>query len=87
MLDEVVGPKDQRAPETEITLGADTQYQKEKFIATLRDRAVAPHVSEYTKDKASLGKNALNEQERTGPRRPINQQKRKLIERVFGWEN
>jgi hypothetical protein len=32
-----------------------------------------------------LGKNALNEQDRTDPRRPISQQKRKLIERVFGW--
>jgi transposase len=85
MLDEVVGRKDQRAPEAEVTLGADTQYQDEKFIAALRERAVAPHVSEYAKGKASVGKNALNEQERTDPRRSISQQKRKLIERVFGW--
>ena len=85
MVDEVVGPKGQRAPGAEVTLGADTQYQDEKFIAALRGRAVAPHVSEYTKGKASLGKNALNEQERTDPRRPISQQKRQLIERVFGW--
>jgi transposase len=85
MLDEVLGPKDQRAPAAEVTLGADTQYQDEKFIAALRERTVAPHVSEYTKGKASLGKNALNEQERADPRRSISQQKRKLIERVFGW--
>src|ERR1019366_764506 len=85
MVDEVGGPKGQRAPGAEVTLGADTQYQDEKFIAALRGRAVAPHVSEYTKGKASLGKNALNEQERTDPRRPISQQKRQLIERVFGW--
>lgn len=85
MLDQVVEPKDQRAPEAEITLGADTQYQDEKLIAALRERGVAPHVSEYTKGKASLGKNALNEQERADPRRSISQRKRKLIERVFGW--
>jgi len=84
MVDQVVGPKDQRAPEAKITLGADTQYQDEKFIVALRDRGVAPHLSEYTKG-ACLGKNALNEQERTDPRRSISQQKRKLIERVFGW--
>jgi transposase len=85
MLDQVVGPKDQRGPEAEITLGADTPYQDEKFIGALRQRAVAPHVSEYTKGKASLGKNALNEQERTDLRRSLSQQKRKLIEGVFGW--
>jgi transposase len=85
MLDQVVKPPAQRASEGEVTLGADTEYQDEKFIAALRERGVAPHVSEYTKGKASLGKNALNEQERTDPRRSISQQKRKLIERVFGW--
>ena len=84
-LDQVVKPAAQRAPEAEITLGADTQYQDEKFIAARRERAVAPHVSEYTKGKASLGKTGLNEPERTDPRRPIGQQKRKLIEWVFGW--
>ena len=85
MLDQVVEPPPQRAPEAEVTLGADTQYQEAKFIEALRQRAVAPHVSEYTKGKANLGKNALNEQERSDPRRPISQRKRKLIERVFGW--
>src|ERR1035441_1943960 len=29
------------------TLGADTQYQAAEFIQALRERAVAPHVSEY----------------------------------------
>ena len=84
MVDQVVGPKDQRAPAAAITLGADTQYQDAKFIGALRQRGVAPHVSEYAKG-ACLGKNALNEQERTDPRQSISQQKRKLIERVFGW--
>jgi len=46
---------------------------------------VAPHVSEDTKGVANLGKNALNEWARADARRPISQQKRKLIERVGGW--
>jgi len=84
MLERVV-PKAEGAGEAEVTLGADTQYQDAKFIEALRERGVAPHVSEYTKGKASLGKNALTEAERCDPRRSISQQKRKLIERVFGW--
>ena len=85
MLDQVVEAKERRPPGPAITLGADTQYQDEKFITALRERAVAPHVSEYTKGVANLGKNALNEAERSDPRRLLSQQKRKLIERVFGW--
>jgi transposase len=85
MLDQVVEPKSRRPPGQAITLGADTQYQDEKFITALREGAVAPHVSEYTKGVANLGKNALNEAERADARRSISQQKRKLIERVFGW--
>jgi transposase len=83
MLDQVLVPPQERNPEHQVTLGADTQYQDEKFIEALRQRAVAPHVSEYV--KGNLGKNSLNEAERADPRRSISQQKRKLIERVFGW--
>jgi len=85
MLDQVVKPPGQQGCGAEVTLGADTQYQDEKFIAALRERGVAPHVSEYTKGVASLGKNALNEQERADLRRSMSQRKRKLIERMFGW--
>jgi transposase len=85
MLDQVVKPLAQRGSEAEVTRGADTQYQDGKFIAALRERGVAPHVSEYTKGTASLGKNALKEEEHADPRRSISQRKRKLIERVFGW--
>lgn len=83
LLDRTVGARDRRAAENKITVGADTQYQEAEFIQGLRDRQVAPHVSEYT--KGNLGKNSLNEQERADQRRPISQRKRKLIERVFGW--
>jgi transposase len=85
MLDRTVRPKQERDPELEITLGADTLYQEEKFIEALRDREVAPHVSEYTQQSSNLGKNSLSEAERADPRRAISQRKRKLIERVFGW--
>jgi transposase len=82
LLDRVVEPKDKRR-EKQITLGADTQYQEEKFIEALRQREVAPHVSEYV--KGNLEKNSLTEAERNDARRSISQRKRKLIERVFGW--
>jgi transposase len=83
LLDQVLVTPQQRHPQQQATLGADTQYQDEKFIEDLRQRAIAPHVSEYV--KGNLGKNSLNEAERADPRRSISQQKRKLIERVFGW--
>jgi transposase len=83
MLERTVAAKDKRAPEQKITLGADTQYQEEKFVQDLRDREVAPHVSEYV--EGNLGKNSLTDAERQDARRAISQRKRKLIERVFGW--
>jgi hypothetical protein len=85
MLDRTVAPQQERAPELKITLGADTLYQEEKFIGDLRQRAVAPHVSQYTRESSNLGKNSLTEAERADPRRMISQRKRKLIEKVFGW--
>jgi transposase len=83
LLDQVLVTAQQRDPNHQVTLGADTQYQDEKFIDSLRQRAVAPHVSEYV--KGNLGKNSLQQAERADPRRSVSQQKRKLIERVFGW--
>jgi transposase len=82
LLDCVLGAEPPRA-ERKITLGADTQYQEEKFIQALRDRGVAPHVSEYA--PGNRGKNALSHSERSDLRRTISQRRRKLIERVFGW--
>src|SRR5208337_3810574 len=64
MLDRTVTPKDKRNPEQKITLGADTQYQDEKFVQDLRHRAVAPHVSEYTQGGSNMGKNSLTDEER-----------------------
>jgi transposase len=85
MLDRTVPSKDRRPAEQEVTLGADTQYQDAGFVQQLRDRKVAPHVSEYAAEGKNLGKNSLNEDERSDPRSRISQRKRKMIERVFGW--
>jgi transposase len=83
LLDRTVAAVERRNPEHAITLGADTQYQDAGFVEGLRRRGVAPHVSEYV--KGNLGKNSLTEDERADPRSAISQQKRKLIERAFGW--
>jgi transposase len=83
LLDRVLVAAQPRHPEQQVTVGADTQYQEEKFVEGLRQRKIAPHISEYV--KGNLGKNSLNETERADPRRTISQRKRKLIERVFGW--
>ena len=85
MLDRTVAAKQKRHAEQKITVGADTQYQDGKFVEDLRQREVAPHISEYTQAGRNLGKNSLREEERADPRRSISQRKRKLIERVFGW--
>ena len=83
-IDEAVAPQPERAPEQKIALGADTQYQEKKFLEALRQRKIAPHVSEYTTGQ-NMAKNSLTEAERNDERRVIGQKKRKLVERVFGW--
>src|SRR5258708_11531803 len=83
LLDRVLVTAQPRNPEQQVTVGADTQYQEEKFVEGLRQRKIAPHISEYV--KGNLVKNSLNTTQRADPRRTISQQKRKLIERVFGW--
>jgi transposase len=59
-------------PEHTITLGADTGYQDKQFLNALRERGVAPHISEYV--KGNLGKNSLTETERADERKTISQQ-------------
>ena len=82
MLDRVIGSKWKRLNK-KITLGADTSYQDRGFVQELRERRVAPHISEYM--KGNLEKNCLTARERNDKRRTISRNKRKLIERSFGW--
>ena len=64
--------------------GPTRSIRKKEFVQGLREREVAPHVSEYV--KGNLGKNSLTEARTAAiARRSISQRKRKLIERVFGW--
>ena len=67
-----------------ITVGADKLYQEEEFIAGLRERKVIPHVAEYEPNPS--WPNWLTDAERKDPGFPISQKKRKLVEKVFGWE-
>jgi transposase len=82
LLDGVIGSKWKRLGK-KITLGGDTLYQEEEFIAALRERKVAPHIHEYV--KGNLEKNCLTARERRDKRRRISYAKRKQIEKCFGW--
>ena len=83
MLDRVVSSPKRRKKRHRVTLGADTGYQEQEFVEALRQRKVAPHIAEY--ENGNLGKNSLSSKERADKRRRISQNKRKWIERVFGW--
>jgi transposase len=82
MLDRVVGSKWKRLNK-KVTLGGDGSYQDQEFIDGLRERKVAPHIREYT--KGNLDRNCLTNRERNDQRRAISLNKRKLIEKCFGW--
>ncbi|MGB8261729.1 MAG: transposase [Terracidiphilus sp.] len=84
LVDRAVAPRQERAPELEIALGADPLYREEMFVGALREREIAPHVGECTKDEQNLTKNSLTEEERAGQLPAIDRKKRKLIEKVFG---
>jgi len=65
------------------TLGADKAYQEEHFIAALREQNIVPHVAEYAESKH--WRNWLTKEEREHAGFARSQQKRKLVEQVFGW--
>jgi transposase len=78
MLDRI-----KKTEDGDLTLGADKAYYDQDFIDALRQRKVAPHVAEY--DPNPNCERVLTEQEREHPGFGISQQKRKLVEKVFGW--
>jgi transposase len=65
------------------TLGADKGYQHEQFIKALRERRIVPHVAEY--EPNPKWPNFLCDEERNYPGFAISQNKRKLVEKIFGW--
>ncbi len=65
------------------TLGGDKGYQEQRFIEGLRARHIVPHVAEYAPSKN--WPNWLRPEERHHPGFAQSQQKRKLVEQVFGW--
>jgi len=67
-----------------LTLGGDKGYQEEKFIKRLRELKVMPHIAEYQKETPQWP-NWLTKQEREHGGFRISQEKRKLVEKVFGW--
>jgi transposase len=63
------------------TLGADKAYDTRGFVAALRSLAVTPHVAQNTSNRSS----AIDGRTTRHPGYLVSQQKRKLIEEVFGW--
>ena len=65
-----------------ITLGADTLNQEKVFM---RDCGIASGAAHPRICEGQPGEEPLNEERTDDKRRSISQRKRKLIERVFGW--
>jgi transposase len=63
------------------TLGADKGYDTRDFIAALRARGITPHVAQHTTHRRS----AIDGRTTRHPGYAVSQQKRKLVEEIFGW--
>ncbi len=59
MLEEMGRGAEVAASTPSLTLGADTLYQEEKFIAELRRRKVVPHVAEYEPNAFGLASHVV----------------------------
>jgi transposase len=64
---------------TAATVGGDKGFDVASFVAAVRARGVTPHVAQKVKGSAIDGRTTRHEGY------TISQQKRKLIEQVFGW--
>jgi transposase len=64
-----------------ITLGADKAYDAKNFIGQLRKLNITPHIAQ----KDYHGSHSLDERTTRHPGYAISQQKRKIVEEVFGW--
>ncbi len=66
---------------TGASLGADKGYDTQAFVEALRGLGLTPHVAPNTSNRAS----AIDGRTTRHPGYLVSQQKRKLIEKVFGW--
>ena len=63
------------------TLGADKGYDTHAFVEALRSLVVTPHVAQHTSNRAS----AIDGRTTRHAGYRVSQQKRKLVEEIFGW--
>ena len=64
-----------------VTLGADKGDDARDFVAELRAEGVTPHVAQNTAHRRS----AIDGRTTRHPGYAVSQQKRKLVEEIFGW--
>lgn len=62
-----------------VTVGGDKGFDVPSFVAGVRDRGITPHVAQKVKGSAIDGRTTRH------PGYAVSQQRRKLIEQVFGW--
>lgn len=72
---------DQQPGSHRITLGADKGYDNGWLVEALRERRVTPHVAQNTTNRRS----AIDRRTTRHPGYDTSQNRRKLIETVFGW--
>jgi len=65
----------------QVTLGADKGYDTHAFVQALRGLTVTPHVAQHTSKRSS----AIDGRTTRHPGYLVSQQKRKLVEEIFGW--
>ena len=63
------------------TLGADKGYDTHAFVEALRSLVVTPHVAQHTSHRSS----AIDGRTTRHAGYRVSQQKRKLVEEIFGW--
>ena len=63
------------------TVGADKGYDTRGFVAALRSLRLTPHVAQHLTKRRS----AIDTRTTRHPGYAVSQQKRKLVEEVFGW--
>ncbi len=66
-------------PDSTVTVGADKAYDVASYVETCRALGATPHVAQKVRGSAIDGRTTRH------PGYAVSQQKRKLVEQVFGW--